>query len=303
MGSREERPEEERESEQRSKSKPQGAGASPSEIGSKLLSKFVDTDNLFIRNAPNTETVSKPVAIPLKRFQELEQAIRNSPANPEPYVELGQIYIDQQRWQDARRVLEAGVQFCPEHEPLMLLQEDMSVFFASNALEEARKLCAQHPSDENRYGLEQAEINLANRRIKVCSDRYQRHPDQKDLLIPWAVALRQLNRQEEAVELLAEAAQVPSLRARASLQLGMCLQSLQRPLDALAAFRKAAFYRSPPPDPVFRIRALELAIGIAEENQLIDSARYYTEALLQVCDPAQKANVQAHLKRLQESPL
>jgi len=276
---------------------------SPSEVGSKLLAKYSDTDSLFVRNNPLGDGQSTPKAIPLQRSQELEQAIRNAPANPEPYVELGQIYVDQQRWPDARRVLDAGAEHCPEHEPLVILHEDLSIHLSSLALEQARKLNAQRPSDESRYGVEQAETDLANRRLKVCSDRYARHPDQKEILVPWAVALRQLGRQEEAVNHLQEASKEPSLRARASLQLGMCLQSLQRPLEALAAFRKAALYRSPPPEPLIRTRALELAIAIAEENHLIDSARFYTQELLESCEPSQKEALQANLKRLQATEL
>jgi tetratricopeptide (TPR) repeat protein len=274
------------------KSPQAGTSVSPSEIGSKLLAKYSDTDSLFVRSNPLAQAESKPKAIPLQRSQELEQAIRNAPANPEPYVELGQIYVDQERWVDARRVLDAGVQYCPEHEPLMILHEDLTIHLANMALEQARKLNAQRPSDENRYGVEQAETDLANRRVKVCADRYARHPDQKEILIAWAVALRQLGRQEE-----------PSIRARASFQLGICLQSLGRPLEALAAFRKAALYRSPPPEPMVRTRALEMAIAIAEENHLIDSARYYTEQLIACCEHSQKEALQSSLQRLMETEL
>jgi tetratricopeptide (TPR) repeat protein len=286
-----------------SKSSQVAASGSPSQVGSKLLAKYSDTDSLLVRTNPLDKAESKPKAIPLQRPQELEQAIRNAPANPEPYVELGQIYVDQERWVDARRVLDAGVQYCPEHEPLMILHEDLSIHLANMALEQARKLNAQRPSDENRYGVEQAETDLANRRVKVCADRYARHPDQKEILIAWAVALRQLGRQEEAVEHLQEASKEPSIRARASFQLGICLQCLGRPLEALAAFRKAALYRSPPPEPLVRTRALEMAIAIAEENHLIDSARYYTEQLLACREPSQKAALQTSLQRLMETEL
>jgi hypothetical protein len=83
----------------------------------------------------------------------------------------------------------------------------------------------------------------------------------------------------------------------------MCLQSLERPLEALSAFRKAALYRSPPPEPLIRTRALELAIAIAQENHLIDSARFYTQQLLECCDPSQKAALQESLKKLEETEL
>jgi tetratricopeptide (TPR) repeat protein len=284
------------------------SNSSTSAIGSKLLAKYADTDSLFVRNNSIPTAASRPAAIPLQRFQELEQAIRYAPANPAPYVELGRTYLEQERWQDAKRVLEAGVKYCSEHEPILILHEDLLVHLSAGALEEARKRQAQRPSEENRYAVEQAETDLANRRVSVCADRFARHPDQKELLVPWAVALRQLNRQEEAVAMLQEAAQEPELRARASLQLGMCLQSLDRPLEALAAFRKAALYRSPPPDSMIKTRALELAIAIAEEHQLIDSARFYTEQLLASLDAtdrdaSQREQLAANLKRLQETEL
>lgn len=289
--------------EQETASSTTSSSPSPSEVGSKLLAKYADTDSLLLRNTNNQEVLSKPKSIPLQRSQELEQAIRNAPANAEPYVELGQYYVDQERWTDARRVLDAGIQYCPEHEPLLILHEDLAIHLASKALEQARKLNAQRPSEESRYGLEQAETDLANRRVQVCSDRYARHPEQKEILIAWAVALRQLGRQDEAVAHLQQAAKDPAIRARASLQLGMCLQSLERPLEALSAFRKAALYRSPPPEPLIRTRALELAIAIAQENHLIDSARFYTQQLLECCDPSQKASLQESLKKLEETEL
>jgi hypothetical protein len=48
---------------------------------------------------------------------------------------------------------------------------------------------------------------------------------------------------------------------------------------------------------------LELAIAIAEENGLIDSARYYTEQLLRFCDSSQKEALALNLKRLEATEL
>jgi tetratricopeptide (TPR) repeat protein len=284
---------------------PSSGKETPSQAGSKLLSKYSDTDGLLVRNssAAKPEPQAKAPAIPLQRFQELEQAIRHSPANPEPYVELGQIYLQQERWSDAKRALDAGFQYCPECEPIVLMREDLVLHLAGQHVDEARRRHAQQPSEETKYALEQADINLANERIRVCNDRYHRRPDQKEILITWAVALRQLGRHDEALSKLSDAAQEPSLRARASLQLGMCLQTLDRPLDALAAFRKAALYRSPPPDLAVRNRALELAMHVADENGLIDSARYYAERLHESCDSSQRESVAREMYRLREKDL
>ncbi len=282
--------------------RPETVSSSSSHAGSKLLAKFSDADGLFHR-PPVAAEIKPPPAIPLKRFQELEQAIRHSPASPEPYVELGRIYLDQKRWTDAKRVLDGGVLNCADCEPLLLMREDLTLLLASQMVDDAKTRHAQDRSEQTQYDLEQSEINLANERIRICASRYARHPDQKDILITWAVALRQLARHEEGVELLTQAAQEPSLRARASLQLGICLQTLRRPLEALSAFRKAALFRSPAPDPAIRIRALELATMIAEEHQLIDSARFYAEKLLESVDASRKSEVEQLCRNLQSREL
>ena len=278
------------------------SNVSPSQVGSKLLSRFADVDALFAR--PNSNPVpSKRGSIPLVRFQYLEQEIRNCPANSDPYIELGQIYINQERWSDAKRVLESGVQLCPECEPLVVMREELLLHQASQLLHEAKTTLAQNPSDENRYGLEQAEVNYANERIRVCRDRFGRHPEHKEILINWAIGLRQLTRFEEAIELLVRAAEEPDLRARACLQLGMCYQTLSRPLDALAAFRKASLFRAPPPESKIRQRALELALDCAEENGLIDSARFYAEQLLIDCDRSKQTEFKERLRHLESLDL
>ena len=115
--------------------------------------------------------------------------------------------------------------------------------------------------------------------------------------------MRQLGRFDDAIELLTKAAAEPDLRARASLQLGMCYQTLSRPLDALAAFRLASMFRAPPPEPKIRQRALELALDLAEENSLIDSARFYAEQMLVDCDPAKRSQFKEKIRQLESLDL
>lgn len=271
---------------------------SDSSSAPKLLLKFSDTDSLFSRPTIAV-AVDRRGQIPLQRFQELEQDIRNNPATPEPYVELGQIYVGQERWSDAKRVLEAGVLACPDHEPLVVLREDLLLQQANQLLDQAKTTYAQDPSEKHKYDLDQADVNFANERIRVCRDRYRRHPEQKEILIIWAIALRQLARIEDAIELLNTASDTAELRSRASLQLGMCFQTLNRPLEALAAFRKAALYRDPPPEIKIRRRALELALDLAESVGLVDSSLYYAKHLLEVCEQTNRRALELRIKNLE----
>ncbi|MCU0712263.1 MAG: tetratricopeptide repeat protein [Pirellula sp.] len=270
---------------------------SSSSIGNKLLSRYSDTDSLFAKPAP-LPAATRTTAIPLQRTQELEQSIKHSPAIVEPYIELSQIYLEQERWVDARRILEAGKQNCPENETVLLLHEDLMLILSAQLLENAKKELAQRPCDDTRHTREQAEINLVNERIRVCRERYHRNPNQKDILITWAIALRQQKKYDEAIALLTQAVKDLSLRARASLQMGMCHQALERPLDALSCFRRAALFRSPPPDPKVASVALELAAALSEENGLIDSSIFYLENLAKLLSKEEKQAILDKIERL-----
>jgi hypothetical protein len=62
-------------------------------------------------------------------------------------------------------------------------------------------------------------------------------------------------------------------------------------------------FRAPPPEPKIRQRALELAMELAEELSLIDSARYYAEQLLVDCDKSKRNSIEKRLKRLESMDL
>jgi tetratricopeptide (TPR) repeat protein len=287
--------------------------ASSSEAGAEILSKLTAVEDLLLRPSASAldDTLgpapSKPAPkISLVRYQELEQQIRNAPADAEPYRELAEIYSQQGRWKDVRRVLEMGVRHNPEDEPLLVLLEDSQLQSARQTLSAAREGCRVHPSAENADHLQRCEIDLANLRLAIGQARLARHPEQLELLIPCAIALRQLGRMDEAVSGLRTAQREPSLRARASLQLGMCLQQMGQVVESLAAYRQAALYRAPEPPAELKARALELAAELAEQSGLIYSARLYISELLMVHEvqpdkwraklSALEANSESHLE-------
>lgn len=271
------------------KANPTPQTATSAERGQQILSRFLSVDELLIR--PTADQVQdpfidsshepkSPVRISLARHQELEQCLRNSPADPEPYLELAEIYSSQQRWKDVRRILDQGINHNPDNETMRFLREEILMQCSREQLELAKKELRTRRTEENELTVERCEFDLANTRVAVCEARYKRHPEQTDLLIPLAISLRQLRRMDEAIEQLRKAQQVPELRSRASLQLGMCYQQAGGVLDALSAYRCAALFRAPPPPQDLKQRALELAYELAEQNQLYDSAARYLELLI-----------------------
>jgi len=275
----------------------------------KALARFQSVENLFVRpkftdlnvalNGPGEPVASR---ILLLDYQELEQKIKNSPADPIPYMQLAQIYDRQLRTKDTMRVLNAGVQQNPEYEPLVVYREELILRAAQQSLEEAWRVYQQDKSDDNELGWQRAQVSLANEQINFCQARYSRHPDQKALFVPWASALRSLGRIEEALTLLTQSVEVPELRASAALELGQCFDEASKPIEALSAYRMAALFRDPAAEKTVKVESLRSAFRLANKLNMIDSAKRYAVMLID-CNVEDTPELQQQLESLQKKLL
>lgn len=272
----------------------------------KVLARFSDVDSLFVR--PNYSSIDSALEghvdqakprITLLASQELEQRIRNTPADPEPYLELAKIYHAQNRFKDSLRVLDSGVQQNPDYLPLKLFREELNLRSAQDALEMAEKSHAEEPTDESKLNVERANVSFANQQIVFCQLRYERNPEQLDLLIPWASALKFLDRVDEAVGLLEKAAKDPVLRAQASYELGLCYQQTGQNLEALSSYRQSALFRAPMPDPEIKLRSLHKAFELSDRLGLIDSAVRYGKWIIEAKSPL-STKVASRIKALEQ---
>jgi tetratricopeptide (TPR) repeat protein len=281
----------------------------PNEGVQQALARFQSVDHLLVRpkltdindalNGPAGPNASR---ISLLDYQELEQKIKNFPADPIPYMQLAEIYDRQLRSKDTMRVLNAGVQHNPEYEPLVVFREELVLRAAQQSLQEAWRIYQQEPTDERELDWQRAQANLANEQIAFCQARYTRHPDQKELLIPWAAALRSLGRIEDAMQLLKQSIEVPDLRASSALELGQCYELSSQLLEAFSAYRTAALFRDPPPTIKIKTDALRKALRLAEKLNMIDAAKRYARFLLE-CNVEDQSVIQQQLERLQKKLL
>lgn len=225
------------------------------------------------------EVPAKPV-VTLQRYQELEQHLRNAPADGDSYLELTRIYMEQGRYFDAKRVLDKAMEHLSDDPRIVYEWEEMQVARSRQLLDAAEEALKNEKSPANRDARDRCAIDLANVRIHVCSARMKRDSNEHELVLPLAASLRQLGRHQEAIDALKSKKDIPDIRARVCLQLGMALMQTDKPLEALAAFRQAALYRAPSPPEKIRDKALELATEVSEKLGLIDAARRYAQLRL-----------------------
>jgi len=239
-------------------------------------------DDLKKKNPPPIDKEELPVkpVVTLERYQELEQHIRNAPADGDAYLELTRIYMDQGRFFDAKRVLDKAMEHLSDDARIVYEWEEMQVARSRQLLEQAEELLKREKSPTHRENRDRCAIDLANTRIHVCTARMKRDINDHELVLPLAASLRQLGRHQEAIDALRSKKDIPEIRARVGLQLGMALMQTDKPLEALAAFRQAALYRAPPPPEKIRDKALELATEVSEKLGLLDAARRYVKLRL-----------------------
>lgn len=245
-----------------------------------LIRETPDNDSRWGTSPDAPENVVTTVS--LQRFQELELAIKNDPIQPNPYIELAQIYLKNQRWNDAKRVLDRAAQQFSKNEDIITLREDAQLGRSLELYNQAEAAYKSEPTVLTQEPLQSSKIELNSLRERVCRARLERHPERVELLVPLAVALENLGSVDEAIKCLRQAAELPRLRAVASLHLGYLYTRARRIPDALASFRRAAMFRVPAPSETTKREALTAAADLSQRHGLIDSARRYVELLFEM---------------------
>lgn len=246
-----------------------------------LLIRQTPADDLRWGVSPEaSESIASTVA--LQRFQELELTIKNNPINVDPYLELGRIYIKNRRWNDAKRVLDRAAQQFSKNDEVLTLREDAQLGRSLELYNEAEAAYKAEPTVLTQEPLQSSKIELNALRERICRSRLERYPERLELLVPLAIALENLGNVDEAIKCLRQAAEIPNLRATASLQLGYLYTRSRRIPEALSSFRRAALFRVPPPSEAIKREALTAAADLSQRHNMIDSARRYVSLLLEM---------------------
>ncbi|MBX3421895.1 MAG: tetratricopeptide repeat protein [Pirellulaceae bacterium] len=239
-----------------------------------LLTRLTVEDESSTPGAPRT-------VLPT-RFQELERQLQDVPLTVAPYLELAEIYLTASRWLDARRVLEKAVARFPDDPQANFLHEESQLARSAELLQAAQREYDAEPTVLTQNQLRQCQLEWNVLRERVYRQRLAREPQQVELSIPLAEALEQLDRVDEAIAVLQAACHDRKSRAKIWLTLAKLLERAHQIPQALAAYRRAALYRVPPPTDEIKLQALQSAADLAERSKMIDSARRYLSLLLEI---------------------
>ena len=147
---------------------------------------------------------------------------------------------------------------------------------------DAKDLHSRHPTPEAAADLERAQLEWALRRCDVVRQRIERDPEATDLNITLAEAMYEMGKYEDAIEILEPALDHPEESAKAYLMQGLCLQSTNQELAALAAFRAASLRRSVEAPSNIKLSALRHAADLSKKLGLTATCKRYLRGIIQL---------------------
>ncbi|TWT76514.1 Tetratricopeptide repeat protein [Planctomycetes bacterium CA13] len=213
------------------------------------------------------------------RRQELEHHIRSSPTDIEAYRELAEIYREEERPQEAARVLKDAVELFPNESVLLWELEEAKLARSLQQYREFRDLASRLKTSEVERELKRSQDDWAFRRIEVCKARLERDPTMLNLNLVLAEAYHDSDQPEKAIEELTDLVKIDEYSPHAYLLMGRCLLELGKDVEAMSALRAAGTRRAVVSPLPIRVAALRLLCDTAEKLGIEMTLSQYSSQL------------------------
>ena len=228
----------------------------------------VRPEELLRRPPPATEETNadggEEPKVKLERRQELEHRLRISPSDRDAFLELGRIYLSENRPLEAGRILKQAREIFPEDAEILWTHEESVLARSLQQYRQVSELAHRLTTPETERELERSRSDWARRRIDICRARLKRDPSLARLRVILAEALYDAGQYEEAIEELRMVLDDDDLSSQAYLQIGRSLIAMGRDAEAMPHFRAAALRRSVAAPARIRLAALRLLVDTAQ---------------------------------------
>ena len=216
----------------------------------------------------------------LTRRQELEQQIVNHPEGLENYLELADLLVAEKRIYDAYRTLTKAAQISSDLEVTERL-EDVTILRARQQIEIAKRRATEEPTAEAYELVERLSEELSQLELETAHTRSERYPHDLQKRYQLGLRFKERGSHLQAAGHFEACLADADRQAEASLEIGECLQHLQKFPEALQHYRQAVQWSKEGGQDQLECRMLALyrAGVLAEAMQLGDSAEQYFQEL------------------------
>jgi tetratricopeptide (TPR) repeat protein len=212
---------------------------------------------------------------PEQRFQ---QAIARDPADLQAYFKLADLFVHQQRYEEAQRTLERAMQASGGGD--LSIRERLEELLMRRSRQQqaiAEQNSQQEPSEENQQLATQMRARANQVELETYAAKAEREPHNLRLKFELAMRLKRAGKIKEAIPLLQAARNEPQRRPQVLVELGECFQRIEQYKLALGSYEQAVVACEEPDSEIRRLalyRAGVLATGMREFDR---AERHLTE--------------------------
>lgn len=169
---------------------------------------------------------SKPKSSVQKHMEALRQQMVAEPKQPRAYVQLAQLFQQNNQWDDARNVLERGLADTNQHYEIRLAMEALEIAFFRSDLQVCQAKQQQDPSlPEIRQQVVRLQKEILAREVAYYRHQADLMPKNMELRFELGVRLWQSQLVDEALAELQLAAKDPEWLERCQSYLGHCYRA------------------------------------------------------------------------------
>lgn len=173
-------------------------------------------------------------------IQQLEAAVREHPANPEPYLELASLYLERDRDYDAERMLARGREATAGDLRILELWESVVMRRLEKKVTGAREAAEAEDTPQSRAALEAARDERDRLETEILASRCRREPMNAAVRYQLGLRLKRAGKLREACASFQQALADSTQKAPAALAMGECHEELHEIPEALKHYRLAA---------------------------------------------------------------
>jgi tetratricopeptide (TPR) repeat protein len=245
--------------------------------GSNLKMSVANYSRGANRDEPTEAEQADAELSPEQRFQ---KAIERDPSDVQAYFKLADLYLHQQRYDEAERVLEKAMQASGGGD--LSVRERLEEVLMRRSRQQqaiAEQNHQQDPNEETQHLAAQMRARANQIELETYAAKSQRDPHNMRLKIELALRLKKAGKPKDAIPLLQAARNDPQRRTQVLVELGECFQKIEQYKLALGSYEQALETCEEPDSEIRRLalyRAGVLATGMREydraERHLTDLA-------------------------------
>ncbi|MDZ4658834.1 MAG: tetratricopeptide repeat protein [Bythopirellula sp.] len=221
---------------------------------------------------PTDEEISLP---PEERFQ---KAIERDPADLQAYFKLADLYVQQQRYDEAERVLERALQASGGGD--LAVRERLEEILMRRSRQQqaiAEQNYQQDPGEESQLLAAQMRSRANQIELETYAAKADRDPHNMRLKFEFGLRLKRAGKIKEAIPLFQAARSDPQRKSEVLVELGECFQKIEQYKLALGSYEQAIAAVEEADSEIRRLalyRAGVLATGMREYDR---AERHLTE--------------------------